>query len=166
MILREMFMLLGELLVVQGLATARDVNNALARQERYGGRMGDHLIDMGVLTKEMLETALRQQYEQAVAILAREDLLTRSMRRHGDNHPQTHRQRTQLASVMISGGHLTEALQLARRALAGLAKTLGPEHPWTAEAERVAAAAEAASENVHLHSRNGSRAAALASSQS
>lgn len=97
-------MLLGELLVTQGLATAGEIKNALALQERYGGRIGEHLIDMGVLTKDMLEAALRRQYEQAVAILAREDLLGRSLRRYGEDHPQTHRQRSQLASVLIAGG--------------------------------------------------------------
>jgi hypothetical protein len=40
-------MLLGELLVEQGLATTGEIKNALARQERYGGRIGEHLIDMG-----------------------------------------------------------------------------------------------------------------------
>jgi hypothetical protein len=130
-------MLLGELLVAQGLATTGEIKNALALQERYGGRVGDHLIDMGVLSKETLEAALRRQYEQAVAILAREDLLARSLRHHGNDHPQTHRQRSQLASVLITVGRRAEALDLAQRAFAGLAKTVGPEHPWTKQAERV-----------------------------
>jgi len=145
-------MLLGELLVAQGLATAGEVRNALARQERYGGRIGEHLIDMGVLTKEMLEAALRRQYEQAMAILAREDLLARSRRRHGDDHPQTHRQRSQLASVLITGSHLTEALVHAQRAVVGLAGTLGPEHLWTKQAEQVVADAAAAIEGLKFHS--------------
>jgi len=156
-------MLLGELPVAQGLATAGEVKNALARQERYGGRIGEHLIDMGVLTKEMLEAALRRQYEQAVAILAREDLLARSRRRHGDDHPQTHWQRSQLASVLITGGRLTEALHLAQRAFAGLAKTLGPEHLWTKEAGRVIAEAATAIEGHTFHSALGDPAAVAAS---
>jgi hypothetical protein len=155
-------MLLGELLVEQGLATTGEIKNALARQERYGGRIGGHLIDMGVLTKEMLEAALRRQYEQAVAILAREDLLARSRRRHGDEHPQTHRQRSQLASVLITGGRLTEALDLAQKAFAGLAKTPGPEHLWTKQAEQVVADAAAAIEGLKFRPRYENPAGATA----
>jgi hypothetical protein len=153
-------MLLGELLVAQGLATAGEVKNALARQERYGGRIGEHLIDMGVLTKEVLEAALRRQYEQAVAILAREDLLARSLRHHGNDHPQTHRQRSQLASVLITVGRRAEALDLAQRAFASLAKILGPEHPWTKQAEQVMTDAATAVEAPKITTREPSRRAA------
>ena len=159
-------MLLGELLVAQGLATTGEIKHALARQERYGGRIGEHLIDMGVLTKEMLEAALRRQYEQALAILAREDLLARSLRRHGSDHPQTHRQRAQLASVLIVGGRLTEALDLAHNAAAGLANIFGPEHPWTKEAEQLAADAAAALKSLEFRSRYESRTVATASDRS
>jgi hypothetical protein len=139
-------MLLGELLVAQKLATAGDVNNALARQERYGGRVGDHLIDMGVITKEILESALRSQYQLVMAILAREDLLKRSIARFGSDHPQTYRQCSLLASVLIAAGRLTEALELARRASAGQERLLGAEHPWTEEAAQVMADIETAIE--------------------
>ena len=118
-------MLLGELLVAQKLATVGDVKNALARQERYGGRVGQHLIDMGVITKDVLEAALRKQYEVVMAIMAREDLLKRSIARFGNDNPQTYRQRSLLASVLITVGRLTEAdirrLNIALAFVMGLA---------------------------------------------
>ena len=53
-------MLLGELLVAQGLASNAEIKTALACQELFGGRIGEHLIALGIITKETLQSALRQ----------------------------------------------------------------------------------------------------------
>ncbi len=137
-------MRLGELLVREGLATPADIKNALALQEHFGGRVGNHLVDLGVITREMLETALRRQYEQAMAVLAREDLLARAERRHGPDHPQTHRQRCQLARALTAAGRLDDALQFAQRAYEGHLNALGYEHYWTINSEQTVAEALAA----------------------
>ncbi|MBW8268239.1 ATP-binding protein [Caldovatus aquaticus] len=47
-------MLLGELLVANGLATAQDVAEALHRQRLQGGRLGDILVAMGKITERDL----------------------------------------------------------------------------------------------------------------
>ncbi|MFZ2006654.1 MAG: hypothetical protein WAV02_16330, partial [Stellaceae bacterium] len=84
-------MLLGELLVLQGLASEQDIKVALSRQERLGGRIGENLVALGIIDRDTLKDALRKQYDNAKAILAREDLLQRALRRFGDDHPQTDR---------------------------------------------------------------------------
>ena len=45
-------MQLGDILVGRGLVTAADIEAALARQLTEGGRLGDNLIAMGLLTAE------------------------------------------------------------------------------------------------------------------
>ncbi|HML09464.1 MAG TPA: hypothetical protein VK432_01295, partial [Stellaceae bacterium] len=124
-------MLLGDLLVSQGLASEDQIKLALARQERFGGRLGDNLVALRVVTREGLEAALRLQYERAKAILAREDLLVRARHRFGPDHPETNRQRCLLAAALIAGGRPAEGLEFARTALAGHETALGTEHYWT-----------------------------------
>jgi hypothetical protein len=139
-------MLLGELLVAQGLATHADVKTALACQELFGGRIGDHLIALGIVTKEMLQGALRKQYEIAKAVLAAEDLLAKFERTYGSGHQLTNRQRIRLASALKAAGRLAEALSLAQTALAGHQDAFGGEHAWTREAARAVAGVLAAQE--------------------
>jgi hypothetical protein len=138
-------MLLGELLVSRGLATPDQIRIALSRQERKGGRIGDNLIELGIITRVILEAALREQYARAMQILAREDLLARAERRFGRDHPQAYHQRCRLAAALVAGGKAEDALNHAERGFAGLTATLGAEHAWTAEcAETLAAASGAA----------------------
>jgi DNA polymerase III delta prime subunit len=47
-------MRLGEMLVLRGMASIDAVNEALDRQRAMGGRLGDHLVSLGVATQEML----------------------------------------------------------------------------------------------------------------
>ncbi len=52
-------MLLGDILVAQGLVTADDVAAALERQQAKGGILGEHLVALGKLTPADLETVMR-----------------------------------------------------------------------------------------------------------
>jgi hypothetical protein len=53
-------MRLGELLVGQGLLAPEDLEAALQRQkEQGGGRLGTHLVAMGLITVDKLLVALR-----------------------------------------------------------------------------------------------------------
>ena len=47
-------MSLGGLLVGRGLVTVDDIDAALERQRAQGGRLGDNLIALGLLTAEEL----------------------------------------------------------------------------------------------------------------
>lgn len=47
-------MKIGELIVEQGLASERDIERALEHQETYGGRLGDNLVELGIVTQEQL----------------------------------------------------------------------------------------------------------------
>src|SRR5436190_3219830 len=51
-------MFLGDILVGRGLVSAADIEAALARQLTEGGRLGDNLIAMGLLTAEQLTDVL------------------------------------------------------------------------------------------------------------
>ncbi|HXO03370.1 MAG TPA: hypothetical protein VN900_15025 [Stellaceae bacterium] len=139
-------MLLGELLVAQGLASNAEIKTALACQELFGGRIGEHLIALGIITKETLQSALRKQYELAKGVLAAEDLLAKFERMYGSGHSLTNRQRIRLASALSAAGRLAEALSLAQTALAGHDGAFGSEHPWTREAAEAMADLLAAQE--------------------
>lgn len=140
-------MLLGELLVSQGLVREQDIEIALSRQERLGGRIGENLVALGIIDRETLNAALRKQYDIAKAILAREDLLQRALRRFGDVHPQTDRQRCQLAFALIAGGRASEGFGLAQRALTGHERALGTEHYWSIDSAQAVVDALAALES-------------------
>jgi hypothetical protein len=51
-------MQLGDILIGRGLVTAADIDSALARQLTEGGRLGDNLIAMELLTAEQLATVI------------------------------------------------------------------------------------------------------------
>jgi len=53
--------LLGELLVVRGLASRQDIAKALAFQQQYGGRIGSILVRLGALSEESLLPVLSEQ---------------------------------------------------------------------------------------------------------
>jgi hypothetical protein len=52
-------MLIGDVLVAQGLVTAADIEAALERQRSQGGILGEHLIAMGKLDPADLERVMR-----------------------------------------------------------------------------------------------------------
>jgi hypothetical protein len=139
-------MLLGDLLVAQGLATSADIELALRRQEDFGGRIGENLIAMGIITRKALDAALQMQYQLASALIAAEDLLARAERNSGMHHPLTYRHRSRLASALAACGRHAEALHHAQTALAGLEDSLGDEHAWTQDAAQAVVEALAALE--------------------
>jgi len=141
-------MLLGELLVEQGLVTHEDIQAALQRQEQYGGRIGENLVALGTISKDALDGALRRQYEMATAILTAEDLLARAERNNGGDHPLTHRHRARLARALNAAGRPLDALKLAMPARAALEASLGRGHRWTADATLVVADARKALERT------------------
>ncbi len=51
-------MLLGETLVAHGFVTTQDIERAIERQKSEGGRIGDNLLALGLISPEVLETAL------------------------------------------------------------------------------------------------------------
>jgi hypothetical protein len=60
-------MLLGELLIELGHATALDVEVALSLQRQKGGLVGAMLIAIGAITREQLLDALQAQREATTA---------------------------------------------------------------------------------------------------
>ena len=139
---------LGELLLARGLVTNSNIEAAVARQEKFGGRIGENLIALGAITRKTLDAALREQYELAKAILAAEDLLTKSKRINGDGHPKTNRVRSLLAVALTTGGRAAEALSVARTALTGHQEALGADHPWTKDSARAVTDAAAVIERA------------------
>jgi len=124
-------MRLGELLVGQGLITQEDVEAALERQRQQGGRLGTHLVAIGVITIEKLVTALRglQEVDATLTMCAR--TLQRWQTVHGPNHPNTIRARYSYARALLAAGRGAESLKHAEAALAGFRKCVGENHPWT-----------------------------------
>jgi hypothetical protein len=51
-------MLLGDVLVAHGFVTREEVNAALARQASHGGRLGENLLALGMISEAQLENAL------------------------------------------------------------------------------------------------------------
>ena len=51
-------MLLGETLVAYGFVTQQDVDRAVDRQRSQGGRLGDNLIALNLISREVLDSAL------------------------------------------------------------------------------------------------------------
>jgi cellulose synthase/poly-beta-1,6-N-acetylglucosamine synthase-like glycosyltransferase len=58
-------MRLGEWLIASGLVRQEQLDEAIARQQEYGGRLGDILIDMGCVTAEQLLPFVLQQQQKA-----------------------------------------------------------------------------------------------------
>ena len=54
--------LIGELLVAAGACSAEDIDDAVAWQVDYGGRLGTNLLELGLVTEEALARALGKQY--------------------------------------------------------------------------------------------------------
>src|SRR5437763_373615 len=51
-------MQLGDMLVARGLVTAEDVEEALARQNKEGGRLGENPIAMGLITADQIAAVI------------------------------------------------------------------------------------------------------------
>jgi hypothetical protein len=49
---------IGNILVAKGLATAADINRAAEHQVQNGGRLGDSIVALGILSKEQIEKVL------------------------------------------------------------------------------------------------------------
>jgi hypothetical protein len=141
-------MRLGDLLIGQGLVTPDTIAEAVKRQQREGGRLGNHLVAMGALTVDQLVVALRGLREVDAAVDMCGRALERWERTHGRNHANTHRARFSYARALLASGHASEATKHAEAALAGFRATVGEQHAWTDDAlQLVADARHAASAN-------------------
>ncbi len=56
-------MLLGDILVAKGLVTKDDIERELAHQRENGGRFGDCLAALGVITSEQIELVINETPE-------------------------------------------------------------------------------------------------------
>jgi len=132
-------MRLGDLLLGQGLVTAEDIEAALQRQKQQGGRLGTHLVAMGVMTVDKLVMALRGQQEVDATLIMCARTFQRWQAVHGPDHPNTHRARYSYARALLAAGRATEAMKQAEAALAGIRKGLGENHAWTDDALQLVA---------------------------
>jgi|SRR5579859_1237982 hypothetical protein len=137
-------MRLGEMLILQGLATPAEIAAALEHQERFGGRIGTHLIAMGVLTVDQLLGVLASQQASGSVV----DLCLPAMEglesEYGANHPNSFRAHYNLARALLAVGKAAEALPHAEAALAGHRQSLGSDHRWTLEAAQLVVDAQRA----------------------
>lgn len=58
---------LGQLLIMEGLITKPQLENALKRQGEAGGLMGEILVELGYCTADQVQGALAVQKKQAIA---------------------------------------------------------------------------------------------------
>ncbi len=61
-------MKIGNILVAKGLATAEDINRAAEHQFANGGRLGDSIVALGILTNEQIERVLKNSPQSPVSI--------------------------------------------------------------------------------------------------
>ena len=144
-------MLLGEMLVVRGLAAPSQIEAALEQQRAQGGRLGAILIGMGVLTATQLLQLLREQREVRVTLPFCQQTLARWEEELGAAHPSTARVRYNLARVLLVDGRPQEALALAEKAHEMSKLIYGPSHPSTEEAATVKEACQLALNNHGTH---------------
>ncbi|HEY1797134.1 MAG TPA: tetratricopeptide repeat protein [Stellaceae bacterium] len=137
-------MLLGEMLVVRGLATPSQIEAALAFQQQRGGRIGAILIAAGILTSNQLLELLGQQREIRVTLPFCERMLARWEEELGAAHPSTARARYNLARVLLADGRADEALELSKKALETSRLLYGSSHRWTKQSAEVKEACELA----------------------
>lgn len=144
-------MLIGEMLVVRGVATPSQVEAALEYQRAEGGRLGSILIAMGVLTSSQLLKFLEQQREVRVTLPFCEQTLARWEEEFGEAHPSTVRVRYNLARVLLADGRPAEALALSEAAYEMNKSIHGPNHPLTAESAQVLEACQLALHDSGTH---------------
>ncbi|HVC52864.1 MAG TPA: tetratricopeptide repeat protein [Stellaceae bacterium] len=135
---------LGEILIRQGYITQANLDAALARQSREGGRLGTNLVALGILTVPQLLWTLRNQQEVEAAIEICQRTLSSWETIYGAGHPTTNRARYNLSRALLAAGRNAEAATHAETALEGHRTMLGRDHEWTQESARVAAAARRA----------------------
>jgi hypothetical protein len=58
----------GDILVAKGLASAEDIKKALEHQKTSGGRLGDSVIALGILTKEKVEEVIGEAPQAPVTV--------------------------------------------------------------------------------------------------
>jgi hypothetical protein len=61
-------MKIGNILVAKGLATAADINRAAEHQLANGGRLGDSIVALGILTHEQIEKVLKEAPQSPITI--------------------------------------------------------------------------------------------------
>ncbi len=61
---------LGDLLVKDGLIKESDLRTMLAQQKQHGGRLGEHLVRVGLCTEEQIAQALARQLNMPFADLS------------------------------------------------------------------------------------------------
>jgi energy-coupling factor transporter ATP-binding protein EcfA2 len=61
-------MKLGNILVAKGLVTAADINRAVEHQSTNGGRLGDSIVALGLLTKEQIDKVLDDAPQSPISI--------------------------------------------------------------------------------------------------
>ena len=137
-------MLLGEMLVAQGLATTGQVAEALQRQQASGGHLGAHLISIGVLTALQLYDLLNEQYSARTTIPFCQRMLARWEAEFGVDHPSTSEMRCKLARALMADGRYDEALTASQTAYECFRMMFGSKHHRTIDAELVRDAAKEA----------------------
>jgi hypothetical protein len=137
-------MLLGEMLVAQGVATTAEVATALRRQRADGGHLGAHLISMGVLTALQLYALLKEQSSARTTIPFCQRMLARWEAEFGVDHPSTSEMRCKLARALMADGRYDEALAASQTAYDCFRVMFGSKHNRTIDAELVRDAAKEA----------------------
>jgi Tetratricopeptide repeat len=154
-------MRLGELLVGKGVITAAQVEAAMERQRRDGGRLGNHLVAIGALTVDQLLNTLRAQQEAENTLSLCRHALERSERTYGAAHANTDRARYNLARALLMAGYATDAVPYAEAALDGHRFMLGQGHAWTQDAAQLVANVCAAAARAACGADESEMAAAL-----
>jgi hypothetical protein len=132
-------MRLGELLIGQGLITGEDVEAALQRQKQQGGRLGTHLVALGVITIDKLLNALRGQQEVDATLSMSARMFRRWHTLNGPEHPNTLRAHYSYARALLAAGRGADSLKQAEAALASIRKAVGEDHTWTDDALQLVA---------------------------
>jgi hypothetical protein len=108
-------MLLGESLVAHGFVTQQDVDRAVERQRTHGGRLGDNLIALNLISREVLDAALtviptapKSIADTGIADTLLLRLMLKAMLVQGDNNASRLRQTMKLPYAVTK-----ELLQLA-----------------------------------------------------
>jgi hypothetical protein len=135
---------LGHMLVRRGLVSASELDLALARQSELGGRLGTHLIALGLLTPNELTALLRVQREVEAALPGAERALAKLEAAFGDAHPNALRARYNLARLLLVAGEPQAAREHAEQTLESYTRLYGPKHEWTRDCARLVAQAKAA----------------------
>ncbi|GEM_PF-1382545 len=58
--------LIGDKLIAAGILNPRDLKNALLRQKAKGGRVGDILVGMGVISRDQIEAVVQSHEEEEI----------------------------------------------------------------------------------------------------